>query len=90
MSELSEYFKDWKEHYRDVRGNAKEKRLEFLKNSNIDYEVLNISAGHVRITTNKSRYDVWLGTGKWTKLGSNKYNQSWMDLLKIIDSEGSR
>lgn len=87
MSEIGEYFKAWKEHYRDVRGNCKETRLEFLKKSNLDYRILNISAGHVRISTMKSKYDVWLGSGKWTIVGTNIFYQGWGELLKKIDRD---
>lgn len=86
MSEIGDYFKDWKEHYRDIRENAKDKRLKFLKGSDIDYEILNLSAGHVRIYHDATgAYDAWLGTGKWTKVGSGTYHQSWTNLLKVLD-----
>ena len=84
MGDMGEYFRDWKEHFRKIRKNCKEKRLEFLEKSDLDYEILNLSAGHVRITTDKCKYDVWLGTGKWTKVGTNKFHQSWMGLLKKL------
>jgi len=90
MSDIGEYFKDWKEHYRDVRENCKEIRLEFLKKSDMDYQILNLSAGHIRISTIRSKYNVWLGSGKWTEVGTNKFNQGWGELLKRIDRDNAR
>ena len=87
MSEIKEYFQDWREHYRDIRENSKETRLEFLKKSDLDYEILNLSAGHIRISSGKAKYDVWLGSGKWTQVGTNRFYQGWGELLKKIDSD---
>lgn len=88
MSDIGELYREWKEHYRDVKVNAKRKRLDFLHKSNIDYEILNLRIGHVRVATNKAKYDTWLSTGKWTKVGTNKYYQSWTELLKKIEKDG--
>lgn len=85
MGDMGNYFKEWNEHYREVRKNCKEKRLEFLRSSELDYEVKSEGASHIRIFTPKAKYDVWLGTGKWTKTGTNKFRQDWNGLLKQID-----
>lgn len=90
MSEIGEYFQDWKEYYRDVRENCKEMRLEFLKKSDLDYQILNLSAGHVRISTIKAKYDIWLGSGKWAQVGTNKFSQGWGELLKRIDRDNAQ
>lgn len=82
-SYTSEYFNAHKEHYKGVRSKCMSDRLEFLKNSDWDYELK--PNGHVRVFAGDKRYDVWLSTGKWTEVGTNKYNQGWNQFVRVVE-----
>ena len=83
---MREYFDGLKEINRDIKLKRKEKYQKFLAKVSDEFEVqlLSESAQHYRIFLANSKIDVWATTGKFTVLGSNKYQNGMLELIKAL------
>lgn len=93
MGELGEYWRDIKEHKREI----KEKRLSnmpnpntLLKEINVKFEVKN-EGHHYIIKSNNNTFDYWPSTGYWKhrELDKPGYNISpLVQYIKKIENAG--
>ena len=81
MKETFEYMKKEKQLRR--RRNMK-KRLAFIEQSDLNYKILDKQGGHVRVFMESKNLDIWVSSGKYTVVGSNKYKSGWNSILKEI------
>lgn len=88
MGDMREYFDDLKEINRDIKLKRKDKYHKYLSKVAESYEVelLSESAQHYRIHLNAIRVDVWATTGKFTVVGSNKYDKGLPNLTEVLEN----
>lgn len=82
---MKETFEMMNQYKKKTRRKNMCRRLEFIKQSGLEYRILNESIGHIRISLETKTLDVWVSSGKYTYIKSNVYKNGWNDILNILN-----
>jgi len=64
MSDMSDAFRDMKEHGREKRAKNRDKALQIFEDEKIDF-ILKNNGAHLIVTYYNKTVDFWPGTGLW-------------------------
>ena len=78
-------FEAMQEYKKNNRRKNMSRRLDFIKQSGLEYRILNEGIGHIRISLETKTLDVWVSSGKYTYFKSGVYKNGWNDILKILN-----